>query len=258
MAEALTTYERLAAQRANLLWSVRPSPLLLAALAGVGAYHVARSVSLGILTVPSVVISCLFTYFVAKRILEAVWPWYSKRARTLRTVEGDIGRLSRRAAELYDSVPKRSFRSQFKKHYDLSGRNIEEFEQLLAIGMRHERREVWVAAFCQSQHVVRVTATIGSAYRCSPSDDIARWPARVKELQCTSVRQYHNHPGTSRSTSPSPQDRLTSRGIEKLLAGRGVEYHSYIVFWNEIGEYRILEYDGNDFQRLVRVFDAAA
>lgn len=258
MAKALTTYEQLAAERESLLWSVVPPPLLPAALAGVGVYQVATSISVGILAVPAVVVSSVLAYVLGKRALEALWPWYSKKATTLRNVDTEIGRLSRRAAEIYDSLPKRSFRSQFKKHYDLSGRNLEEFERLLAIGMRHEHREVWVAAFCRSQHVVRVTASIGSAYRCRPSDDLARWPDHAEELGCTSIRQYHNHPGSCRSTSASPQDRQTSRAIEKLVNDAGIEFRSYIVFWNEIGEYRIIEYDGDGSQRLVQVFDAAA
>ena len=176
-------------------------------------------------------------------------------------LDTEIAGLLRRVAELYESVPKRSFRSlfkKFKKHYDLSGRNLEEFERLLAIGMRHERREVWVAAFCRGQRVLRVTATIGSAYRCRPSDDLSRWTDHAEELRCTSIRQYHNHPGSCRSTSPSPQDRQTSRAIERLINGAGIEFRSYIVFWNEIGEYRITEYDDDGTQRLVQVFDTAA
>jgi hypothetical protein len=173
-------------------------------------------------------------------------------------VETEIKRLSQRVAEFYESVPKRSFRGLFKKHYDLNGKTLKEFERLLAIGMRHERREVWVAAFCRGEVVTRVTATIGSAYRCGPSDDLSKWPVHAQNLHCNSIRLYHNHPGSCRSTNPSPEDRRTARVIGELLADAGLHFSSYIVFWNEIGEYRITKYEDDGSQRLVQIFDAAA
>lgn len=139
-----------------------------------------------------------------------------------------------------------------------NGNGIPDFERRLVIGMRNERREVWVAAFCRGQQVARVTATMGSARRCRPSDDVARWPARARELACSEIRQYHNHPGSYRRASPSQRDCESSRVLEKLLDGSGIKLRSYLVFWNEIGEYRIVEYGYDRLEQVVYVFDAAA
>jgi hypothetical protein len=258
MTEPLTRYERLVPERRSLLWAVVPPPLLIAALVGTGVLEFIRVSSLRVLMIPAFLISSMVAYHFGKKALVAVWPWYCQKHQALLNVNTEIGRLSRRVAELYESIPKRSFRSLFKKHYDLSGKALQEFERLVAIGMRHERREVWVAAFCRGEMVMRVTATIGSAYRCKPSDDLSQWPYHAEKLHCTSIRLYHNHPGSCRSTNPSAQDRRTAHVIDNLLTDVGLDFHSYIVFWNEIGEYRITQYDSDGLQQIVQIFDAAA
>lgn len=258
MTEPLTKYEHLVPERTSLRWTVVPPPLLIAALAGAGAYQFTHATALRFVSVAALVVFSVVAYHFGKKVLVVVWPWYCKKHRALLNINTEIGRLSRRVAEFYESVPKRSFRSLFKKHYDLTGKTLQEFERFLAIGMRHERREVWVAAFCRGELVLRVTATIGSAYRCRPSDDLSRWPSHAEKLHCTSIRLYHNHPGSCRSTNPSPQDRRTAQVIENFLTVSGLDFHSYIVFWNEIGEYRITKYDGDGSQRIVQIFDAAA
>jgi hypothetical protein len=258
MTEPLTRYERLVPERASLLWAVIPPPFLIAVLAGAGACLLARTISLRLLTLPALVVSSVVAYHFGKKALTALWPWYQGKIRALSKVDTEIQSLTHRMAEFYESVPKRSSRSLFKKHYDLGGKTLQEFERLLAIGMRHERREVWVAAFCRGEMVTRVTATIGSVYRCRPSDDLSRWPYHAQKLHCNSIRLYHNHPGSCRSTISSPQDRRTARIIAESLAVAGLHFSSYIVFWNEIGEYRITEYEDDGSQRLVQIFDAAA
>jgi len=257
MAGGATRYERLAAECAVLRWQLLPPQLLCGALAAIVTHYAGTALSLGGLRIPVLLISFLVGTALGGRVCEAISPWYRKQAGALRNIRAEIAALSKRVANLYASFPTRPLGSQFKKHYDLNAKGIRELEHLLAMGMRNERREVWVAAFCRGQEVARVTATMGSRRRCRPSDDVSRWPARARELACSEIRQYHNHPGSYRRTSPSEQDRVSSRALEKLVDGSGIRLRSYLVFWNEIGEYRILEYDCRNLEQVVCVFDAA-
>jgi len=62
----------------------------------------------------------------------------------------------------------------------------------------------------------------------------------------------------ARETAPSAADIRTTQILERLFSGFGLRCRTFAIFWNEISEHRILEYDGNGTCRLVQVFDGAA
>ena len=51
-----------------------------------------------------------------------------------------------------------------------------------------ERREVFVTAFMRAGVAVRVTASIGSPYKCAAADNPARWAQHVDRLGCDQIR----------------------------------------------------------------------
>jgi len=256
--EALTAYERLDDRRNVLRWRAYLPPGVVAAsvcfLVGLEYWEDLGPIGAFILLLPIFVVG----FVISRKALEAAWPWYALTVTTLRDIESEIGRITRRVRELYDSVPQRPFRARFKTHYELTGKRVVEFEKTLVVGMRQERKEVWVAAFCKGNAVVRVTATIGSAFRCRPSDDVRQWSRIARNLGCTEIRQYHNHPGHYRRTKASSIDIQTSRTIQEFLPHSNICCRFYIVFWNEISEHRIVEFNGDGTQELVQVFDGAA
>ena len=73
---------------------------------------------------------------------------------------------------LFSGRNKRAARRKppFKKRYELDQvQPIIEFETKMVKGMFSEGREIFVAAFANDTHVLKVTATIGSKYSCGAS-----------------------------------------------------------------------------------------
>src|SRR3989344_3395792 len=133
-------------------------------------------------------------FLVYDKLLTLVWSKYSEKREKEKDAKKAMNNLCNRMAKIINAVPKRNKGEQFKKAYELSGKSISEFEHILGIAMKHEVKEVWVTAFCRKGIVVRATATIGSVYRCRPSDDVRNWPQHIYKLNCDEIRQYHNHP----------------------------------------------------------------
>lgn len=102
-----------------------------------------------------------------------------------------------------------------------------------------EVKEVFVTAFMRNGVAVRVTASIGSAYRCSSADNPRRWPDHIRRLGWDEIRHYHNHPTMSNKTSPSETDYESYRKAKSLLGTHAPKLRSFIIYWNQIKEWRI-------------------
>jgi hypothetical protein len=139
----------------------------------------------------------------------------------------------------------------------IRGRSVRDLEEALSVGMFRERREVFVTAFMRGGVAVRVTASIGSPFRCSAADNPARWKEHVEKLGCDEIRQYHNHPVHNGSTGPSPLDVKTSGALKVILGPHGTKLRSLIVCWNSLREWKVFEYDEAGRHSLHFEFDAA-
>jgi hypothetical protein len=160
-----------------------------------------------------------------------------------RQISAEIVQLRARVVTIFEKYRQRRKGEHFKAAYELSGKSVVELEEALAIGMFRERREVFVTAFMRAGVAVRVTASIGSPYRCAASDNPARWANHVERLGCDEVRQYHNHPVHKGDTQPSSTDFRTSRSLRLLLGMHGAKLRSLIICWNAIHEWKVFEHD---------------
>ena len=199
--------------------------------------------------------------FIAPLILHRVWrslfapyrQWSDKEIQ----IKAEIAKLRQRIAAIFDKYRERAKGEQFKAAYDLAGKAVPELEESLSIGMFRERSEVFVTAFMRVGVAVRVTASIGSPYRCSAADDPRRWVQHVERLKCDEIRQYHNHPVHNGKTQPSSTDFRTSRSLKALLGSHAPKLRSLIICWNGIQEWKVIEYDDEQKYWLSFEFDAA-
>ncbi len=155
----------------------------------------------------------------------------------------EIATLRARVSAIFDKYRERGKGEHFKKAYDLAGKSLRDLEEALSVGMHRERREVFVTVFMRMGVAIRVTASIGSPYRCSPADNPSRWKDYVDRLACDEIRQYHNHPVHNGKTRPSTMDCKTSQSLKSLLGRHGPKLRSLIIFWNDMREWKIFEYD---------------
>jgi DNA repair protein RadC len=135
-------------------------------------------------------------------------------------------------------------RPPFKKLYVLDHvQPINEFEEKMIKGMLSEKREIFVTAFVNNTHVLRVTATIGSKYRCNGSDNINLWGEKAVKIGATRIRQYHNHPDVFGRSFPSGTDKNTHRQLKPFIEQWGVKYQSLLIYRSWLGGVRIREYN---------------
>lgn len=203
------------------------------------------------------VLPFLFSIIISDKLLISFSKAYSTKRKREYTTKMLICDLRDKMKSLITSIDKRSKGQQFKKAYDFTGKTINEFEHTLSVAMHHEVKEVWVTAFCKSNIVMKVTATIGSARSCKPSDSISSWIDSVKRLKCDEIRQYHNHPVNNNKTYPSTADISSNISIRKHLSTYKQILRTFIIFWNEIYEYRILEYQDSGETKIVYFFDVS-
>ncbi len=151
--------------------------------------------------------------------------------------------LSRRLPGSVKTAPLTNVKKRvaFKVRYELNVRQpISEFEEKMRVGMSRERNEVWVTAFCSESEVLRVTANVGSRYKCHATDNVSNWPAVACQVGASQIRQYHSHPPDLFCSALSPQDRETDTRLKSFLKQNGLQYRSYLVYPNLFGfDYRI-------------------
>lgn len=134
-------------------------------------------------------------------------------------------------------------RPAFKKLYELDQiQSITEFEQKMIRGMFAENREIFVTAFVNNTHVLRVTATIGSKYKCRSSDNIYLWGEKATKIGAARIRQYHNHPDVFGRSFTSRIDKDGHRELKQCVEQWGIEFHSFLVYKSWFGGAKIKKY----------------
>jgi hypothetical protein len=191
----------------------------------------------------------LATLVLLPLVLHHLWrftiPTYRRWANRSSRIRGEIGDLRQRIATVFTGYRERRKGERFKQAYALTGRSVRALEEALSVGMYRERREVFVTAFMRGGVAVRVTASIGSPFRCAAADDPARWRAHVERLGCDEVRQYHNHPVHTGRTRPSRTDVRTAHALRGILGPHGAKLRSLIICWNGLREWKVFEHAGD-------------
>jgi len=202
-------------------------------------------------------VACMLLAPAISWIFNNAWEPQQKRNKKRSKICSEISRLRRNIDHVFQKYDAREKGETFKKAYSLQGRSQKDLEEALAVGMFHEKREVFVAAFMRNGIAVRITASIGSPYKCSASDNPKKWSFYLSKLRCTELRQYHNHPVHNGSTKPSLTDIRTSGMIQNLLGAQSNKLKSLIIFWNPHQEWKLLEYAANGKYWMSHEFDAS-
>jgi len=210
-----------------------------------------------VLPLVTILVAIPVASFLFHHAWKIVFPPYRKWATRSEQIGQEITRLRARVTAIFDNYRERSKGEAFKKAYALVGKSVAHLEEALAVGMHRERREVFVTAFIRGGVAVRVTASIGSPYRCAAADNPARWAKHVDRLGCDEIRQYHNHPVHNGMTRPSPTDFRTSGSLRRLLGPHGPKLKSLIICWNGLREWKVFEHDDDRRHWLSCEFDAA-
>ncbi len=190
-------------------------------------------------------------------VIKHVFPRYRSLLDDIHMIQSEVKSLGLSVDAVYDKYRWRNKGEQFKRAYELGGKGIKDCEESLAIGMSREKKKIFVTCFIKAEKVVRVTASIGTAFRCSASDDPRRWKQHIERLDCDEIRQYHNHPINNNSTCPSHNDYQTSQALKQILGHHSNKLRSFIIYWNQIREWRLMEYDGKGKHWLIYEFDIA-
>ncbi len=202
-------------------------------------------------------VTCVVLTPVISWVLDNVWEPQQKRNGRRSKLCSEISSLRAKIVNMYHKYETRKKGETFKKAYSLQGRSQKELEEALAIGMFHEKREVFVTAFMRDGIAVRITASIGSPYKCSASDNPQKWGYYMSKLRCNELRQYHNHPVHNGSTVPSLTDIRSAGKIEILLGSQSNKLKNLIIFWNPHQEWKVLEYSANGNYWICHEFDAS-
>lgn len=193
-------------------------------------------------------------------VLHCVWlrafPGYHAAAARAVAIAAEVAELRGRVTAIYAQYRRRRKGERFKTVYQLVGRSVHALEEALAVGMFHERREVFVTAFMRAGVAARVTASIGSPYSCRPADDPGLWADHFERLGCDEIRQYHNHPSHDGKTRPSRHDYACMQSLRDRCGSHGDVLRTFIICWNRVREWKVFEYDRRDHW-LSHEFDAA-
>lgn len=210
---------------------------------------------------PSVVLGAVLSFALAAGLLldpclKALSAEYGRNARRLAEVGGHLGEARERIGLIFSGYRERGRGEAFKSAYALAGRPLHSLEEALAVGMFRERREVFVTAFMRDGVAVRVTAAIGTPWRCAAADDPGRWRDHAARLCCDEIRQYHNHPDHGGHTAPSRTDCRSAARIATLLGPDGPRLRSLIICWNGFREWKVFGYAADGRSWLESEFDA--
>jgi hypothetical protein len=202
------------------------------------------------------VITIFVSAIISHHLLRAMSVGYASLCDRANTINSEIHNIRKQVDSRFSKYRERIKGEQFKKAYSLSGKSLHGLEEALSIGMYREGQEIFVTAFMRKGVAVRVTASIGSPYRCSPSDKPEKWEYHYERLECDQIRQYHNHSVHNGKTQPSQMDYKTAKVLKSFLSG--IEFRSFIICWNAIREWKIVEYSGDGKSWLHFEYDAAA
>lgn len=156
----------------------------------------------------------------------------------------------------YFNYPVFSLEKPFHELYELEGKSLEEFEKAMAAGMWYCGREVYVSAFVKDDIIIRVSTSVGDLTSCGPEEDICEWISLCKSLGCDYIREYHNHPCFDGHTGPSEADKSFHKKTESILNPKRIDIDSFIIYWNEVAEWKLMQYDASGNAATVKCFDA--
>jgi len=202
-------------------------------------------------------VCCVIAPITFDIVYSRFWPPYRDRVRQITEIQPQLQNLQAGIAEINRRYRSREKGEQFKKAYSLAGRELPHLEEALGVGMLRENREVFVTAFMRRNKAVRVTATIGSPFQCSPSDNPRKWSAHIKVLACDSIRIYHNHPERSGATRPSPLDIQSAGTLRRILGPHAEMLNCLVICWNQFGEWKVFAYNHKGEFWLESEFDSA-
>ena len=228
--------------------------VLVSGLAGIAAKTSHISLSPWIASLVAFAIVLLLVDSAWRQIFPGYRLWSERAAKIAAEIENLRGRVDR----VFEQYPERTKGEQFKRAYGLEGMTLKVLEEALSVAMYREGKEVFVTAFMRAEVAIRVTASIGSPFRCGPADDPSRWGTYIDRLSCDEIRQYHNHPVHNGRTAPSPEDFRSSRSLKSSLNRHADKLRSFIIYWNEIREWKVLEYDDDGKHWLIAEFDIAS
>jgi hypothetical protein len=234
------------------MWHYRLIPVIAVVS---GSVAIAASFCGPIVAFAVLLVTLLASRAVADTFLTQISDGFAELGRALERTKNEKAQIRQKTTDLIARFPTRRKSEQFKVAYFLKNKPIADLEASLALGMYKEGKEVWVTAFVKNGIAVRVTASIGSASSCHAKDDPQQWAHHFLRLGCDELRQYHNHPTTSNETEPSPTDFRTVGVLKRMLLQHGIAIKAFIFYWNQIGEWRLLQYDDSGYQSVHTVFD---
>lgn len=257
MAKLISYFDRISSERQRLLFLTYQSNLIVALIISIGVFAFLPSRLIVVRFLLSIFFFGFFG-FSFHLLRKYFFNGYRKKLQRIKEIESISTDMEKRVEKIYQRFPKRYNGQQFKVAFSLQGRELPNFEETLAAGMLKESKEVFVTAFMKNNKAVRVTATIGREEVCFNSDDMGKWRYHLDRLKCDRILQYHNHPGTDNKTKPSYTDLHTTKKIKKHLGEHSGKLRSYIIYWNKIREWRVLEYDENGKCELTRWLDVSS
>lgn len=206
------------------------------------------------ISITIIAIAIFGSAFLFHQLWRVLFLGYARLCVRANTINSEIRDISKKVDSRFSKYRERVKGEQFKKAYRLSGKALYDLEEALSVGMNREDREIFVTSFIRKGVAVRVTASMGSPYRCSPADSPGKWKYHYERLGCDQIRQYHNHSVHNGKTRPSYMDYKTSKVFENSL--KGIEFRSFIICWNAIREWKIIEYNGSGKFWLFFEFDS--
>jgi hypothetical protein len=232
------------------------SSLIPALIIGILVGSVVRNTCAISISITISVITILVGVILSHHLWRIMSVWYANLCDRAKIITCEIHSIQKQVDSIFSKYRERMKGERFKKAYHLSGKTLYELEEALSVGMYREQCEIFVTAFMRKGVTVRITASIGSRYRCSPADKLGNWEYHSERLGCDQIRQYHNHSVHNGKTQPSQMDYKTSKVLESVL--NGIEFRSFIIYWNAIREWKVIEYSGDGKSWLYFEYDAAA
>jgi len=251
----ISCFDRISKEKQKLEFQTTWINFTIAALLSLGFYLVISKLNILVEFFLFIISSMVFSFFFHK-VRSFVSDKYKEKIDRIKWIDEKTIELRQQVDNIYSKYPSRKNGQQFKTAFSLVGKSLMKLEETLAAGMFKEGKEVFVTAFMKNNRALRVTATIGREGYCFNSDDLKKWSNHFNRLKCDEILQYHNHPVTNNSTKPSAVDCSTTRTIKNILGKNADKLKSLIIFWNQIAEWRVLEYDESGKYEIVRSLDA--
>ena len=155
-------------------------------------------------------------------------------------VQNRLMAIRKCACASLDRFPRRESGERFKTLYLRKGMTIREAEDSISAGMHKVWNEVWVSIAFKNGVSVAYNANIGNSYSVGATHDFGIFRQRAATESADAIHHYHNHPTRDNFTLPSTPDYRVMSQLRNFF--RPIPLRSFIVYWNHVLEYRLLEY----------------